>query len=129
MPVSKKRSRMSLSRQGALLRKYSESPERNTRRETVTSLNSVGRMPRSFWKVRWTSAMPIGFRVGQPLKITSSIESPRSCLALCSPITQRMASETLVLPQPLGPTTPVMPSPNSTVVRSTNDLNPWSSSL
>ena len=73
--------------------------------------------------------MPSGLRVGQPLKITSSIESPRSCLALCSPSTQRMASETFVLPQPFGPMTPVMPSPNSSSVRSQNDLNPWISSL
>jgi hypothetical protein len=109
--------------------KYSERPERNTRREIVTSLNSVGRMPRSFLNERWTSAMPSGLRPGAPLKITSSIESPRSCLALCSPITQRIASETLVLPQPLGPITPVMPSPKARVVLSTNDLKPCSSSL
>ena len=109
--------------------KYSESPERNTRREIVTSLNSVGRMPRSFLKVRWTSARPRGLRPGAPLKMTSSIESPRSCLALCSPITQRIASETLVLPQPLGPMTPVMPSPKVSTVLSTKDLNPCSSSL
>src|SRR5204863_2965903 len=57
-----------------------------------------------------------------------SIESPRRVFALCSPSTQRIASETLVLPQPLGPITPVMPSPNSTLVRSTNDLKPWISS-
>ena len=61
--------------------------------------------------------MPDRLALGQPLKITSSIESPRSCLALCSPMTQRIASETFVLPQPLGPTTPVMPSPNWTSVR------------
>ena len=104
--------------------KYSERPERKTRRETVTSLNSVGRMPRSLRKVRWTSARPSGLRPGEPLKITSSIESPRSWCALCSPITQRIASETLVLPHPFGPTTPVIPSPKPTSVRSTNDLNP-----
>ena len=129
MPVSKNRSLMSLRRQGVLLRKYSDMPERKTRRETVTSENSVGRMPRSFLKVRCTSAMPSGLRVGQPLKMTSSMESPRSCLALCSPSTQRIASETLVLPQPFGPTTPVMPSPKRSSVLSQNDLNPWMSSL
>src|SRR5438132_6666265 len=127
MPVSKNRSRMSLSRHGDLLMKYSEAPERNTRRETVTSLNSVGRMPRSFLKVRWTSAMPSGLRAGEPLKITSSMVSPRSWRALCSPITQRMASETLVLPQPFGPMMPVMPPLKSTSVLSTNDLKPWRS--
>ncbi len=128
MPVSENRSRMSLRRHGALLRKYSLIPERNTRREIVTSENSVGRMPRSFLNVRCTSARLSGLRDGHPLKITSSIESPRNCFALCSPITQRMASETLVLPQPFGPMTPVMPSPKDSEVLSTNDLNPWSSS-
>ena len=38
--------------------------------------------------------------------MTSSIARPRRCFALCSPITQRMASTTFDLPQPLGPTTP-----------------------
>src|SRR5512140_372355 len=86
-------------------------------------------MPLSLSMVRVTSAMPIGLRRAEPLKITSSIASPRSCLALCSPMTQRMASEMFVLPQPLGPTTAVMPLPNDTSVASTNDLKPWRSSL
>src|SRR5438876_6572389 len=120
---------MSLSRHELRLRKYSEAPERNTRREIVTSENSVGRIPVSFLNVTWTSARLGGLRVGQPLKMTSSIGSPRSCLALCSPMTQRMASETLVLPQPLGPMTPLIPSPKVSSVLSTNDLKPWSSIL
>ena len=53
--------------------------------------------------------MPIGLRPSVPLKITSAISPPRSALADCSPSTQRMASETLDLPQPLGPTMAVTP--------------------
>src|SRR6058998_2079545 len=49
-----------------------------------------------------TSAIPIGARLRVPLKITSSILSPRSDFALCSPSTQATASDTLLFPQPLG---------------------------
>src|SRR5262245_42070427 len=52
---------------------------------------------------------------------------PRRRRGDCSPITQRIASTTLDLPQPFGPTTAVMPSRNSSVVRSTKDLKPKSS--
>ena len=51
-----------------------------------------------------TSAVAVGLRASLPLKMTSSIRSPRRLFALCSPITQVMASATLLLPQPLGPT-------------------------
>ena len=43
----------------------------------------------------------------------------------CSPMTQRMASEILDLPEPLGPTMAVMSSPKVSTVLSGNDLNPW----
>jgi hypothetical protein len=48
----------------------------------------------------------------------------RSDLALCSPSTQEMASERLLLPQPLGPTMAVIPSGKSRATGSTKDLNP-----
>ncbi len=61
-----------------------------------------------------------------PLKITSSIRPPRRDLALCSPSTQAMASDTLLLPQPFGPTMPVIPEPSKTIsILSANDLKPW----
>ncbi len=41
-------------------------------------------------------------------------------------MTQRTASITLDLPQPLGPTTPMMLDGNLMVVGSTKDLNPES---
>src|SRR3954466_10265018 len=78
----------------------------------------------SFWKVSETSAIPVGGRDSLPLKITSSIERPRRCLALCSPIDHLIASTTFDLPQPLGPTTPVTPSSKENTTRSANDLKP-----
>ena len=41
--------------------------------------------------------------------MTSSMPAPRIDLGELSPITQRIASSTLDLPQPFGPTTPVRP--------------------
>lgn len=45
-------------------------------------------------------------------------------LGPCSPMTQLSASTTLDLPEPLGPTTQVMPGSNRRVVAEANDLNP-----
>src|SRR5947209_4302263 len=118
---------MSSSRHEALLISYSLVPSRNSRRVTVMSANPAycgGTRRPSFWKVIDTSAMPVGGRDSLPLKITSSIERPRRCFALCSPIAQRMASTTFDLPQPLGPTTPVTPSSKEKTTRSANDLKP-----
>jgi len=80
--------------------------------------------PATLVRVRLTSDMPSGFLFSVPLKITSSILSPRRCLALCSPSTHRMASEILLFPQPLGPTTAVTPGWKVTVVLSAKDLKP-----
>jgi len=71
-----------------------------------------------------TSAAAVAFRASLPLKITSSIWSPRRLLALCSPSTQTMASATLLLPQPFGPTMAVTPRSNASSDRSENDLKP-----
>src|SRR6266481_3694152 len=72
-----------------------------------------------------TSARPSGGRLVVPLKMQSAMRSARSDLWLCSPRTQEMASTTLDLPQPLGPTMHVVPDPlNVTTVRSQNDLKP-----
>src|SRR5579884_1201301 len=80
-------------------------------------------------KVSDTSAIPSGLRYSVPLKITSSIFSPRRLFALCSPSTQRMASARLLFPQPFGPTTALMPGWSVTTVLSKNDLNPNISSF
>src|SRR5712664_113965 len=72
-----------------------------------------------------TSARPSGGRLVVPLKMQSAMRSARSDLWLCSPRTQEMASTTLDLPQPLGPTMQVVPEPlKVTTVRSQNDLKP-----
>src|SRR3954454_13062944 len=76
--------------------------------------------------VRVTSARPRGGRPAVPAKITSSILPPRSALAPCSPSTQAMASTTLLLPEPFGPTTDVMPGSNRSVVAEAKDLKPRS---
>ena len=68
-------------------------------------------------------------RFAVPPKITSSISPPRICLADVSPITQRSASTRFDLPQPFGPTTPVMPGSMISSVGSTKDLNPVTRSL
>jgi hypothetical protein len=59
-----------------------------------------------------------------PAKITSSIFPPRRDLAPCSPITQARASTTLDFPEPLGPTTQVIPGSKWKVVADAKDLNP-----
>ena len=56
--------------------------------------------------------------------MTSSIFAPRSDLLDCSPMTQRIASDTLDLPLPLGPTMAVISSPKFNTVLSGKLLNP-----
>src|SRR3954463_8973593 len=58
--------------------------------------------------------------------MTSSIFPPRSALAPCSPSTQLMASTTLLLPEPFGPTTQVIPGSRRSVVAEAKDLKPFS---
>src|SRR6478609_5001993 len=82
--------------------------------------------PRLLSKWSSTDARPTGLRSPAPLKITSCIDSPRSADALDSPSTQRTASITFDLPQPLGPTTPTSWPGTAMVVGSTKDLKPES---
>src|SRR5215475_6364438 len=57
--------------------------------------------------------------------MTSFISPPRRCFTRCSPRTQAMASATLLLPQPFGPTIEVIPSPvKMRSVWSAKDLKP-----
>src|SRR4051794_17948783 len=74
--------------------------------------------------VSTTSARPSGARPAVPAKMTSSIFPPRNDFAPCSPSTQAMASTTLDLPDPLGPTTHVMPGSKRSVVEDAKDLKP-----
>src|SRR5688572_32183121 len=73
-----------------------------------------------------TVAWLTGLRLEEPEKITSVRLSPRRRLAELSPITQRTASMMLDLPQPFGPTTPVMLVGKCSTVGSTKDLKPES---
>ncbi len=93
-------------------------------RRTVTSLNSMASRPAELSIVRLTSARPSGGRDAVPAKITSSIFWLRTALGAWAPSTQAMASTTLDLPDPLGPTTTVTPGSSSRVVASANDLKP-----
>jgi hypothetical protein len=77
-------------------------------------------------KISSTVAWPTGLRPEDPEKITSVMASPRNRLAALSPITQRIASMMLDLPQPLGPQMPVRLVGRWRTVGSTNDLNPAS---
>ena len=103
---------------------YSEPPLRNMVRLIVTSEYSIGSAPSVLSMVSSTSARPSGGRPDVPAKMTSSILPPRSDLAPCSPMTQARASTTLDLPEPLGPTTQVIPGSSWSVVEEAKDLNP-----
>src|SRR3954452_9486181 len=76
--------------------------------------------------VNVTSARPSAGRPAVPAKMTSSILPPRRLLAPCSPSTQAIASTTLDLPEPFGPTTAVMPGSRRSVVGDAKDLKPLS---
>src|SRR3954447_17705298 len=84
----------------------------------------MGSAPSALSIVRVTSARPSGARPAVPAKMTSSILPPRSALAPCSPRTQVIASTTLDLPEPLGPTTQVIPGSSFIVVADAKDLKP-----
>src|SRR3954454_297075 len=75
---------------------------------------------------RETSAKSRAGRIAVPAKMTSSIPAPRIDLGELSPITQRIASSTFDLPQPLGPTTPVRPGSTRSSAGSTKLLKPLS---
>ena len=75
--------------------------------------------------VRLTSARPSAGRLAVPAKMTSSIFWLRTALGACAPSTQPMASTTLDLPLPFGPTTTVTPGSISSDVVSANDLKPF----
>src|SRR5262245_61156757 len=108
-------------------------PEPRSMRRVISSssvsLNCEGARRAALSSVRATSAMLRPGRVALPLKMMSSISSPRMRLAEVSPITQRNASTRLDLPQPLGPTMPVTPGSIINSVGSTKDLKPVSLSF
>ena len=125
-PESCRMSVMSLRRAGAPLMRYSDSPERYILRVTASSEKSSGMVWSALSRTSVTSARPTAGRPDEPENMTSSMAWPRSILALCSPRTQRMASDMLDLPEPLGPTTTVRPGSKAIWVLSAKDLKPLS---
>src|SRR5580692_7325939 len=103
---------------------YSLCPDLNISRLIVTSAYSMGSAPSVLSMVSVTSARPRGGREVVPAKTTSSILPPRSDFAPCSPMTQDSASTMLDLPEPLGPTTQVMPGSSLSEVADAKDLKP-----
>jgi hypothetical protein len=104
--------------------RYSLSPERNSVRVMVTSLKSMGNSCAELSMVSATSARPSADRLVVPAKMTSSIFWDRTDEGAWAPSTHEMASTTLDLPEPLGPTTTVTPGSNRSVAVSANDLKP-----
>src|ERR1700759_1291283 len=84
----------------------------------------IGRAPSLLSMVSVTSARPNGGREVVPAKTKSSILPPRRDLDPRSPMTQARASTMLDLPEPLGPTTQVMPGSRRRDVADANDLKP-----
>ncbi len=151
-PQRASNSKMSRKRTREPFRKYSFCPSRNARRPIVTSdgferINSATGSRRvfsfsvcrasvrstsvasavhgfGFSNVSETSAMPRRGRVVLPVKIRSSVFLTRNSLYDCSPITQRTASATLLLPEPFGPTIAVTPRSKMKSVRFAKVLNP-----
>src|ERR1700760_2800739 len=72
-----------------------------------------------------TSAWLDARRPGAPPKITSCMDCPRTLPGDCSPSAHRTASVTFDFPEPLGPPITLTPGPNSSRVRSGNDLKPF----
>ena len=89
----------------------------------------MGSLPSVLSKIKEASANPKDFLLCVPAKITSSVLAPLRDFMLCSPNTQRIASEILLFPDPFGPITDVIPGINSNMVLSAKDLNPCNSIL
>ncbi|CRD22752.1 Uncharacterised protein [Mycobacterium tuberculosis] len=125
MPESLSNSCTSIKRQLLPLISYSLAPSRNILRVIDTSVYSIGSALSELSMLTVTSTRPSGARDEVPAKMTSSILPPRSVFAPCSPITHARASTTLDLPEPLGPTTAVMPGSKRKVVGAAKDLKPF----
>ncbi len=123
-PVSESTSITSTRRHRAPASRYSPSPLRSSRRKIETSGAPRFSVPSLSSRTSSTSALRPACRPGAPPKITSCIDCPRTAIGDCSPSAQRTASVTFDLPEPFGPTITLTPGPNSSRVRSGNDLKP-----
>src|SRR5689334_3803058 len=123
-PVSESTSITSTSRQRAPARRYSPSPARSSRRTIETSGAPKPSVPSLSSSTSSTSAPRPPWRPGAPPKITSCMDCPRTASGDCSPSAHSTASVMFDLPEPFGPTITLTPGPNSSRVRSGNDLKP-----
>jgi hypothetical protein len=94
-----------------------------------SSFRSIATARTGFSKQRVTLAIPAGLRAALPAKMTSSIAPPRRLFALRSPSTHLIASTTFDLPQPFGPTMPVMGASKRNSVGSAKLLKPLRTNL
>ena len=95
--------------------RYSLVPSLKSLLVTTTSSYGISSILQSE-KVIETSAKLTGLILSVPLKIISSIFAPLRLLTLDSPKTHLIASEILLLPEPLGPTIAVTPGGNFIIV-------------
>jgi len=104
--------------------------------ELIISLILEFKIPCSLLKYKETSAMFKRFFLSEPEKITSSLFLLRKSLVLCSPKAHLIESAIFDFPDPLGPTTTVIPlflsakRPEKTsLFLLANDLNPCNSNF
>ena len=129
IPVSINSSSTSFNLHGVLFIKYPLSPFLKILLVTTTSPNSIGSFPSELSITIEASAKPKDFLLCVPAKIMSSDLLPLKDFILCSPRTHLILSEILLLPDPFGPITVVIPGINSNTVLSAKDLNPCNSNL
>src|SRR6267154_105760 len=87
------------------------------------------KVPMRPWLTSAVERDPVAASANSVCTSRARISLPCICLAEVSPITHFMASTRFDLPQPLGPTMPVMPGSMASSVGSTKDLKPESRSL
>src|SRR3990172_10362742 len=111
-----------MSLQGDEFMKYSLPPFANTLLVILTSLKSRFKKLSELSKKRDTSAIASSYFLF--LNITSSIEFPRRDFTRCSPRTHEIASATLLLPLPFGPTITLIPRSKINWLLFAKDLKP-----
>jgi hypothetical protein len=82
-------------------------------------------VPDALSTTRVTSAAPTAGKESEPEKIRSLIRPARKMLGLPSPSAKRIASVTLLFPEPFGPTIAVIPPLNGIRTGRANVLKPF----
>ena len=127
MPESLSSSCMSIKRQLLPLISYSLAPSRNIRRVIETSEYSIGSAPSELSIVSGDlGAAQRGARRRAGEDDVLHLAAAQRSWRPARPSPRRCASTTLDLPEPLGPTTQVMPGSKRRVVGEAKDLKPFS---